>query len=167
MSSLYYLLTTLPQLPELGGAPTISYAELQRVVQTDGHKAANAVVDALALEQPLRAAIERRVLEGLLPEDETVLPPAVYEALAVNPTTVGEDEWLDRVWTAYFHHVQAIAAKVHAPLLRKWALFEPDLREHLAALRRGEKRTHGPFDTLMDTVGCSNPMDAEIMLAIS
>jgi len=164
VSSLYYLLTTLPQLPELGGAPAIPFAELQRIVQNDGYAAAVAVVDVLALERQVREAIDRRVLESATLDNDTDFPAIVQEALASDPVAMGEDEWLDRVWSAYFTHVHAVGRKVHAPLLSKWAKFEPDLREHLAALRRGDKHTPGPFDMLMDIVGCNNPMDAEIML---
>ena len=164
MASLYYLLTTLPQLPELGGGAPLPFNELQRLVRNDGHAGAIGVVDVLALEPVIQAAIERRVMDGTLAEPGENWPTTVVEALAADPGTDGEEIWLDRAWGAFFQWVHQMGKKCHAPLLSKWAVFEPSLRDHLAALRNGDKHGHGPFDTLMDIVGCNNPLDAELML---
>jgi hypothetical protein len=135
---LYFENTALPVLGELGTTPPFSPAQLHQFV--DGTAAAP-LVDALLLgddllqreaclagelTEPAPAVLARAQALGqeALPD---YLDPAAYHGSELMPG--------DAVWSAYYHHVAAVAARHHSQFVRDWVTLEVGLRNALAVAR--------------------------------
>jgi len=135
--SFHFLLTFLPSLPELGGRPGVTPAELRELTRGDG--AAARVVDAVLLEADVLAresalAGETDSPEGVVLTNEQVRGEApLPDFLDVDPENRRVP--VDAVWEAYYRHVARIAGRAPSGFLRGWVGFDVALRNSIAAER--------------------------------
>jgi hypothetical protein len=136
----YFLITSLPPLPELGSAPPLTAAQLLAGVGEAG--AARALVETLFLGDDLlqREALlagqidqaEPTVLRPAQLRDEEPLPACLIredaEAAAVRVPA-------DAVWSAYYHHAADVAERRASGFLAAWVRQEVALRNAVAAAR--------------------------------
>ncbi len=135
--SFHFLLTFLPSLPELGGRPGISPAELRELCLPEGP--AGDVVDAILLEADLLAresalAGEGGEGEGVVLTDEQVRGEAPLPEM-LEADAEGRRGPIDAMWEAYYRHVAAVARRSGCEFLRGWVGFEVALRNAVAAER--------------------------------
>ncbi len=134
----YFLLSHLPALPELGGAPVIQPAELRRHAQAD--RPAGEVVDAILLEQDLLS--REAALAGEIADPQpVVLSPEQVRGEQPLPAALAAPEGprrripADLTWEAYYRHVRRLGERCRCGFLRQWVGFEVALRNALAAER--------------------------------
>jgi len=133
---LFYLLTYLPPLPGLGEAPSLGFEEIAALVAAEGDPLARRLTAVVLLEDGFRKAVKTRFSgEDLDPATAAALPPVITEALTLDPSAIGEVEWLEGAWKAYFAHAAAEGAACGSAALRDWAGWEVTLREELAGFR--------------------------------
>ena len=134
----YFLLTALPELPELGEAPPMMLEEFRELVRQE--PAALRLVEAVLLEQDLVAreaalAGERErpepvVLTAGQASGEEPLPP--FLAAVPAPTRrIG----VDAMWEAYYRYVHGLGLAEPSAFVRQWVGFEVALRNALASAR--------------------------------
>jgi hypothetical protein len=136
--SYFYLMSSLPSLPELGEAPPIGLAELRE--RASDFPAASEVVDAVLLEQDLleRQSIlagETRSYSGAVLSDAQVhgdepLPECLQAEQEPN-RPVGDDQ----TWERYFRHVNAVGRRRGSAFLHGLVGFEVSLRNALVIAR--------------------------------
>jgi len=135
--SFHFLLSFLPSLPELGGRPLVTPAELRELARGDGIAAG--VVDAVLLEADLLAresalAVEADRPEGVVLSNEQVRGEApLPEPLDADPATRRVPA--DAVWEAYYRHAARVAARGGGAFLRAWVGFSVALRNGIARER--------------------------------
>jgi hypothetical protein len=134
---LYYGVTALPVLGELGSTPPLQLPELMEMVR--GVTAADLVAAILLADDLLQ---RDACLAGELPEPvPSVLSPGQVrgqEALPDYLDTVehaGEMVPGDSTWAAYYHHAAALAEERDSAFLREWVGIEVGLRNGLAQAR--------------------------------
>ena len=134
-----YLVTSLPALPEPGGAPPLSPAGfLERLASSPRAREAASLV---LLERDLRLRDAWRAGERGHPEPAVLTPAQVRaeaplaEELAVEPGDRSPRDAADAVWAAYFRHAAARAEALPSPLLAAWLRHEVGLRAALARER--------------------------------
>lgn len=134
----YFLLSSLPRLPELGEAPPMALQAFHGlVVQAP---AALALIEAVLLEQDLLS--REAALAGELERPE----PVVLTAEQVSGTEplpeclTGESPRPRRVaadatWEAYYRYSRRLATAGRCEFVRRWVGFEVALRNALASAR--------------------------------
>lgn len=134
----YFLITSLPTLPELGATPPIAPGELLARVQHDD-PAAQAVAavlmggDLLQHEAYLSGEIKEvhpAVLSPRMLRNEEPLP----DELAAEPGAAPQLA-ADSLWMAYFRHARGVADATHSRFLMDWLDHELGLRSALAGAR--------------------------------
>jgi len=135
--SYYFLLTSLPPLPDLGGRPALTLAELQE--RAAPHGPAARAVDAVLLEADLLT--RESILAGQTETGEAAVLSA-EQARGEQPLpeyltgdAEGRRSPTDAMWEAYYRHVAAEAAATGCEFLRRMVGFEVSLRNALAAER--------------------------------
>lgn len=136
----YFLVTSLPALPDLGAEPPMSVAELLDYVG-DGPDA-RALIEAIALGDDL---LQRQAY--LAGEIEDVAPAVLTEAQATDEEPLpehlvgGEGRETpgrlpaDAVWEAYYRHLADLAERLDSDFLRAWTGYEIALRNALVEAR--------------------------------
>jgi len=136
---LYYYITSLPQLGELGSAPPMTARDmLERL--PDAGKARSAVEATLLSDDLLQ---REALLAGELQEADTaVLTPAqarndepLPEYLAVAKAPAMRRTTADLLWEGYFRYAARTAASTGNALLGEWVAYEVALRNALAEHR--------------------------------
>jgi hypothetical protein len=134
---LYYGVTALPVLGELGSAPPLPLAELMEMVRgTPGAE----LVTVILLGDDLLKRDAR--LAGELPEPApAVLTKGQISGQEPLPDyldggeRVGEMVPGDSVWAAYYRHAAALAERQRSEFLRQWVGKEVGMRNGLALAR--------------------------------
>jgi hypothetical protein len=134
---LYYGVTALPVLGELGSTPPLALAELMEMVR--GTPAAD-LVAAILLSDDLLQRDAR--LAGELPEPTpAVLTKAQVSGQEPLPDYLdaagGAGEMVpgDSIWAAYYHHAADLAERHDSDFLRQWVGEEVGMRNGLALAR--------------------------------
>ncbi|HET6441735.1 MAG TPA: DUF2764 family protein [Phycisphaerae bacterium] len=135
----YEMIGSLPSLPDLGGVPPITPAELAERVES--RAAARRIVEAILLSDDLEqrdALLAGEITEAspsVLSEaqvrNEAPLPPH----LAPPPDALAPQETPDAVWLAYWRHAAEVARRRGSRFLALWVRYEVSLRSALAAAR--------------------------------
>lgn len=136
--SYYFLLTSLPGLPELGEPPPMPLREFRARVLDEPSLAPS--VDALLLEHDLltrQAALagEVRLPEGVVLSDGQVAGEEPLPEFLIDPARPGRRIPSDLTWEAYFRYLHKMGAGSGSKFLRRWAGFEVGLRNALALAR--------------------------------
>jgi hypothetical protein len=134
----YFLLTSLPTLPELGEPPPVALGDFyERVAQASS---ALPMIEALLLEQDL--VLREAALAGEIERPEPVVLTAEQmggqEPLPEFLTAAPEQPRrivADVVWQAYYRHVHRLAVAETCRFARQWVGFEVALRNALAVTR--------------------------------
>ena len=135
--SYYFLLASLPPLPDLGARPGLTLPELRERAAPDGSAAR--AVDAVLLEadllarESILAGQSETVEAGVLPAEQVRGEHPLPEHLAGDAE--GRRNPTDVMWEAYYRHVAAEAASVGCGFLRRMVGFEVALRNALAVER--------------------------------
>jgi hypothetical protein len=143
----YFLLTSLPELPELGGPPPIDPSALRERARG----VAAEVLDAIYLERDLLAR-EAALAGEVHPPRPLVLTTDQIRGEADLPGHLGGGESespyrlsADEMWDAYFRHAAAEGRRLGCRFLIEWAGFEVALRNALV-VRRGQLLQLDPTD---------------------
>lgn len=134
----YFLLTSLPGLPELGEAPPTDMGEFRRRVLDEDAPAE--LIDALILEMDLvlREAAMAGEIERPEPVVLTLDQAGGDEPLPEFLAPAGEARHrasVDATWEAYYRHVAGLARKVGGAFAAAWVGFEVALRNALVVER--------------------------------
>ena len=134
----YFLLTSLPELPDLGAAPPMELSALRGLAEGDGD--APAVIDAILLERDLVA--RQAVLAGEIESPEgVVLTTSVVRAeeplseFLPEPVESTFRIGADAMWEAYFRYVTDVGRRAGCQFLLDWPGFELALRNALVERR--------------------------------
>jgi hypothetical protein len=134
---LYYGVTALPVLGELGSAPPLELAELMEMVR--GTPAAEPVAAILLSDDLLQ---RDACLAGELPEPSpAVLTKAQVRGQEPLPDYLAAREGVgemvpgDSVWAAYYQYGAELAERQHSDFLRQWVGEEVGMRNGLALAR--------------------------------
>ena len=135
----YEMIGSLPSLPDLGGVPPITPAQLAEHVQH--RSAAREIVATILVSDDL----EQR--DALLAGEITEAGPSVLSEaqirneaplpshLAPPPDTLAPQKTPDTVWLAYWRHAAEVARRRGSRFLALWVRYEVGLRNALAAAR--------------------------------
>jgi len=138
-ADLYYLLTSLPPLGDLGSpAPMTPAGLLEHVADAPSPRERIGALflgdDLLLREAVLAGEVEQASPAVLSPaqlRDEAPLP-----AFLTRPDSPASPRAaVDAIWEAYFRHVAAVAARQGSAFLAAWVEYEVSLRNALAAER--------------------------------
>lgn len=126
-SRLYYLLTYLPPLPELG-AP-VDVTDLMKHIRDECSPELNLIADLLELEKTILQVSQKYYIENtsFIPE----LPEWLPEGLRANITSfteVPEAQWMNKVYSSWFKLICEVSSKTGSSLLKLWATWEWSLR---------------------------------------
>ncbi len=137
----YFLVTSLPALPDPGGEPPMSVGKLLEYVGDSPD--ARALVEAVALGDDL---LQRQAY--LAGEIEDAEPAVLTEAQATDEEPlperlVGDGDRreaagqlpADAVWEAYYRHLADLAERLDSDFLRAWTGYEVALRNALVEAR--------------------------------
>jgi len=166
----YFLLTSLPNLPDLGLAPAMDLAALRERVAPE--PAAAPLIDAICLEGDLvlREAAQAGEIERPAP---VVLTAGQADGTEPLPDALAADEPdpprripADRTWEAYWRYAARAADAARCEFARQWVGFEVALRNALATARA---RTLGldSHDYLVAEDLAAEPAPDEIVAAAS
>jgi hypothetical protein len=135
----FYLVTSLPPLPDLGGVPPLALDELAD--QVSARRGPADLVRTILLADDLlqresflageTAAVQPAVLTAAQVRNEAPLP----EFLAIETAEAGRRLASDAVWEAYWREVWAVARRRGSTFLREWTRSELALRNALATAR--------------------------------
>jgi len=135
----YEMIGSLPSLPDLGGVPPITPAELAERVQR--RPAAREIVATILLADDLEqrdAFLAGEITEAIpsvLSEaqvrNESPLPPHLAPPL----DSLAPQETPDAVWPAYWRHAAKVARRRGSRFLTLWVRYEVGLRNALVAAR--------------------------------
>jgi len=134
----YFIVTSLPELPELSQPAPLTLVEFRELVIDEGPQ--SVLVDAVLLEEDLtmRQAIlsgEIDHAEGIVLTDEQVMGRAdLPDFLQIEPDhhyRITEDA----IWWNYYNYVNDLALRYHSNFLRDWVGFEVNLRNTLSQVR--------------------------------
>ena len=134
----YFVLTSLPALPELGESPPLGLLDFRALA---GHApTALPLIDALLLEQDLlsREAALAGEIERAQPVVLTAEQAAGTEPLPGFLTAEAPQARripADVMWEAYYRFVHRLAGAKRCAFARRWVGFEVALRNALAAAR--------------------------------
>ncbi len=147
---LYFILSTLPSLPQIGESPPISVEEGLRHLRDEKNPALDIFAGAIALEEQLMGFIKSRLgkpdpqnVASIPPQD---FPAGVREKCEADPVETGEVAWIETIWNSYLVFLSEAGKRMGSPLLSSWARFEHDLREKLAETRIKESRAPSEGD---------------------
>ena len=134
----YEMIGSLPSLPDLGGVPPITPAELAERVES--RPAARRTVEAILLSDDLEqrdALLAGEITEASLSvlSEAQVRNEAPLPAALAPPETPTPQETPDAVWQAYWRHAEWIARRTGSRFLALWVRYEVSLRSALAAAR--------------------------------
>lgn len=137
----YFILTSLPALPDFGEASPMGLREFRRLACEDASAAP--LVDAVLMEQDLllREAVLAGQIEragGVVLANEQVAGDEPLPDFLTPPADRQYRVAADAAWEAYYRYVCRSAAEHHSPFLREWAVFEVTLRNALAEERAGK-----------------------------
>jgi hypothetical protein len=131
--NLYYIMTMLPSLPNLGG--TVDYPYAIEKIRNEGKGHISYLADLLEVEALIGdCGLRHYVLEEK--DFSATLPATLPESFAStfnSYKTLPEWEWLTEVYIAWFELLMETGSKCGSSLLKKWAKWELNLR--LALLR--------------------------------
>lgn len=135
--SVYFLLSALPPLGELGTAPPLAATALRDLLESQDRDAVDAVLLGDDLAQHL-AFISGEPIEP----SPAVLSLAQVRGQLRLPEPLGDDDDAnlggdpaDRLYGRYFAHVIETGTRTGVPLLGRWAEYEVMLRRALALVR--------------------------------
>jgi len=134
----YYLLTSLPALPELGEAPSMDLIGFREKAAAE--PGALPVIDAMLLEHDL--TLREAALAGEVERPEAVVLTAGQVAgqealppyLTIEPSAPRRIA-ADATWEAYYRHVRHLASSQRCAFAARWVGFEVALRNALVAAR--------------------------------
>ena len=144
----YFILTSLPALPDLGAAAPMDLREFRQLAREEALAAT--MVDAVLLEQDLlsREAVlagEIEQADGVVLTNGQVAGDEPLPEFLTPPTDLAYRQAgrqyrvaADAVWEAYYRYVRRSAAEYNSPFLREWTGFEVSLRNALAEERAGK-----------------------------
>lgn len=139
-----YLLSVLPGVETLGGAPPISKQDLlERVRASEGPVD---MVECLLLGDDITQ--HSALLAGEIQADQAELAVLNLSSEGVGAALPEELVWdsaeeglekervaVDGLWSRYFQHAQSLATRVGSPFVRAWVGFEVGLRNALCVAR--------------------------------
>lgn len=129
----HYLVTSLPRLPELGGAPPLEPGQLlERLADSPR---AHELVALVFLAEDLTLRDAWRAGERELPAPAVLTPAQVRGDEPLPDALRADAAGAEPAWGAYFRHATGRAEAVGSPLLAAWLRFEVDLRAALAGAR--------------------------------
>jgi len=138
MGGYYFILTSLPVLPDLGEPAPMDLREFRQLARQEASAAPQ--VDAVLLERDL--LLREAVLAGQIERADGVVlsneQVAGDEPLPDFLAPAADRQYrvaADSTWEAYYRYVFQSAAEHHSPFLREWAGFEVTLRNALAEER--------------------------------
>ncbi|MFZ2957319.1 MAG: DUF2764 family protein [Candidatus Ozemobacteraceae bacterium] len=166
--SLYYLLTRLPALPNLGEVPPISWGEIIPLVESTDDPGLRSLIEILRCESDVEAIVRARFEKR---NDEAIpvqgLPGKLAEAVSADCPEQNMADWHERVWNAWFDAVEEIGKVRRCRLLTNWAQWERSLREELVIVRQNQSPNSAPASSFVHQAaidawrGAANPLDAE------
>ena len=134
----YFILTALPELPQLGQPAPLGLAEFRELIIEEGPE--SVLVDAVLLEEDLtmREAVlsgEIDHAEGIVLTDEQVMGREdLPDFLRTEPDRHYRIA-ADATWWNYYNYVNDLAQSHHNAFLRNWVGFEVNLRNALVEAR--------------------------------
>lgn len=133
-SKLYYLITYLPALPELG-KPVKNIEAIQKI-REEGEKELDIIADLLELESIFNKIAHTHYVnnESFIP----VLPewlPEEFRTLINSFTDLPEREWITSVYHNWFKLICEMASKTGSKLLKIWGYWEWSLKTKLMESR--------------------------------
>lgn len=140
--ALNYLLTFFPPLPELGGVPSVTIAEVcARLIGEDDRvlrRLAGVFTTWSELETAAAAWVtgEKLSLSPTCQETVTAEIPECGQLLESDPQSANEAVWLTRFHDVLSVWLEKSASRVGSRLLADWLRFERQLRAELALRRR-------------------------------
>lgn len=175
-AGLYYLLSFLPPLPDIGDPPPITLEEVARLVRDLPGREIRALFEVIELESTLQAMVRRRLgLEApggnASPSTdlggEGRLPPALATFFSEEQAAVPEDAWLTHLWDAFYREIARLGAATGCDLLTTWSHWERSLRWQLAATRSKALAEAGPLPMEgAKAVPCQGPAEMPADLAL-
>ncbi len=168
----YYLVTSLPALPELGEPAPMDPGQLLRHVETV--PAARELVATVLLQDDLlqREALaageietpEPSVLSAEQLRGEAPLPDWLSEPVRAGEADSARRLTVDAAWASYFRHAMAVARRRRCAFLREWVRREVSLRNALAR-RRAAALGLEPSDYLVaEDIAAGEDPDLESIL---
>ncbi len=130
-SKLYYLLTYLPSLPELG--EPLPKVDVFETIKAENNCKLDKVIDVLELEQKISQIASNYYVDGqqdFEPELPIWLPVRVKKFL-LSFTELEEHVWITGAYAYWFDLAYEVAKKVSSSLLKAWAVNEFSLKMSL------------------------------------